>query len=96
MAKTNTVLESLANDAYEASQIALELERMLAVPVIWTPEITAEDLDQQLYQSTRSHIAARELSLGRITWDEYLAYLDELKIDISSLLDVWNKGQSLF
>jgi hypothetical protein len=94
--KANSVLENLANDAYEASQIAIELEQMLAIPVIWTPNLTAEDLDAQLYQSTRSHIAARQLSLGQITWEEYLTYLEELKIDTQSLLDIWDEGKQLF
>lgn len=91
-----SVFESLTDDVNQAVDIAVELEQMLAIPVIWTPNITQDDLQLQLYQSTRSHLAAKELLCGNINWDDYLTYVEELKIDSASLVDLWDKERYLF
>lgn len=95
MKGVSNVLEEIANDVFEASGIAIELERQLTIPIIWTPSITTEDLQTQLLQTTRATIAARELTRGRITWLDYVAYLEEIKIDSYSLLDIWDSGTNL-
>lgn len=58
-------------------------------PIIWTPNLEGEELQAQIDDLFFRAFATREWLDGKLETDTFLDLLDEQKIDVFDLADVW-------
>lgn len=69
---------------------------LVATPIVWTPQTTAEDLDQQIEQMLNRSIAASQFAEGKISPDDFAEILfDNGYREPVQLFDQWSEGFTL-
>lgn len=64
-------------------------------PLIWTPDLEAEELQSQIDDMFFRAFATQEWLQGKLETDVFLDILDSHKIDVYDLVGLWEKGVTL-
>jgi hypothetical protein len=72
----------------------MELSKLLATPIIWTPNMESEQWDFEVQKMVERSQATNDMLAGVISFDDFCEVLNDSYIDVDACLDDWEQGIS--